>query len=950
MKNFLQILLTLILFYTNFIFSQVTINDPRFNEQWYLYHQGVPTNQRADIRAWEAWSITTGSQNIKIAIIENNSIPNSTHPDLLGRITTHNTILISEHACQVAGMIAANPNNIGIVGVNWQSPLNAYAFTNITQDLNDRILQARNDGNKIISISHGHTEPVGDVELASTYNNNVTTFKSMGNNQGSGISYPATHAGVIAVGASTIDNTRALYSNFGNHIEFLAPGGDGFGAPNNRNILTTSSNDYVYSSGTSLATPLTAGAAGLLLAKRNDLYNDDIKNLLIISCDKLPQMQGQNFTQEHGYGRVNIKKALDFLQPPYQLSHLSAFGGIVHSNTDLYQMSIFGVPGLGSGVYLVKRYDVRKNVSFNHHYDHFVWGRGVGTNGWSGANPNYGMNFCDVIPGSITSNSATLRTFVYEIVGHGWYPTSPQNVSFNYTVLGKPLYAPIISGFTQTPNPICIGQTGTVTVNLSQGNGNLTYSWSYSDKPSYVTVTFSGNKAYVTNNYSGNRYAKGNPPPEVPEFTLYCTVTNSAGSSYRFTTCYVSTQCGGCPTLAFEENGELINENPLLITSLSNPGTDITDYYFINTPVTPVNNRLKFTIHEPETEHTWFDQVKLIEARVNSNEYAAVTSDGEVVNYVKQTVPFIMLLNDSIDVTELLADLDSNIVSVEAGDYITVFLIRGESSGDDEDNMIMGGEEPGPPQKRISGNVKFISSINKGNTDASADNIIMQDDFIENYGNFYFRPNLSIICKRLGSLPNGNLQIIFEQAVDLDYLVIARNLRSARIRELLLLEAQHSESGDITSRLSNIDEVYGELLPGERIDFTFAANEGKGRRAYILKTVGRYETDSAYVVDKVASLQKSQDNNIILENALFDNYPNPFNPATIINYAIKEAGLVSVKVYDILGSEVATLVNENKPAGIYDVEFNASNLPSGVYFYSISTKEFHQVKKMLLIK
>ena len=83
---------------------------------------------------------------------------------------------------------------------------------------------------------------------------------------------------------------------------------------------------------------------------------------------------------------------------------------------------------------------------------------------------------------------------------------------------------------------------------------------------------------------------------------------------------------------------------------------------------------------------------------------------------------------------------------------------------------------------------------------------------------------------------------------------------------------------------------------------------------------------------------------------LFQNYPNPFNPSTIIGYKVKEAGLVKIKVYDILGSDVATLVNETKDAGNHFVEFNASNLPSGVYIYTLQVNEYYECKKMLLLK
>ncbi|MEZ4689013.1 MAG: T9SS type A sorting domain-containing protein [Ignavibacteria bacterium] len=80
------------------------------------------------------------------------------------------------------------------------------------------------------------------------------------------------------------------------------------------------------------------------------------------------------------------------------------------------------------------------------------------------------------------------------------------------------------------------------------------------------------------------------------------------------------------------------------------------------------------------------------------------------------------------------------------------------------------------------------------------------------------------------------------------------------------------------------------------------------------------------------------------------NYPNPFNPVTNLGFGISELGFVSLKVYDIEGKEVVTLVNENKTAGYYNVQFDGSKLSSGVYFYRLETKGFVQTKRMMLIK
>ena len=105
------------------------------------------------------------------------------------------------------------------------------------------------------------------------------------------------------------------------------------------------------------------------------------------------------------------------------------------------------------------------------------------------------------------------------------------------------------------------------------------------------------------------------------------------------------------------------------------------------------------------------------------------------------------------------------------------------------------------------------------------------------------------------------------------------------------------------------------------------------------------------------STSVSNTNNIPSELFLAQNYPNPFNPETTIEYTIpvkarrgEPLQKVTLKVYDLLGREVATLVNEEKTAGHYEIDFNASGLPSSVYFYQIKTSSFSQIRKAVLLK
>jgi len=83
---------------------------------------------------------------------------------------------------------------------------------------------------------------------------------------------------------------------------------------------------------------------------------------------------------------------------------------------------------------------------------------------------------------------------------------------------------------------------------------------------------------------------------------------------------------------------------------------------------------------------------------------------------------------------------------------------------------------------------------------------------------------------------------------------------------------------------------------------------------------------------------------------LYQNYPNPFNPVTKIMYDVSRQSFITIRIYDILGREAAVLVNETKQQGSYEVSWDASNFPSGVYFYELQAGTFTERKKMVLIK
>ena len=158
------------------------------------------------------------------------------------------------------------------------------------------------------------------------------------------------------------------------------------------------------------------------------------------------------------------------------------------------------------------------------------------------------------------------------------------------------------------------------------------------------------------------------------------------------------------------------------------------------------------------------------------------------------------------------------------------------------------------------------------------------------------------------------------------------------------------------NNFEKIGFVPGFGTTSEKRSYSFVDNKvSNGKYFYKLKQI---DLDGSYKYSDIVEANVVQ----LLTYSLEQNYPNPFNPTTKIKFTIPdvalsgvEGSLVSLKVYDVLGNEVATLVNEYKPAGSYEVEFNGhsdggQNLSSGIYFYTLQSGSFFQTRKMILMK
>ena len=446
---------------TNKPHGTATPNDTLFSLQWSLRNTGQTSGTfGADIKATQAWDITTGSQNTKIGIIDGGV--EGWHEDLSGKVSGDVGYGWDGHGFGVAGIAAANSNNtFGVAGVDWNARI-------ISKRIDDASPQATyfaimdavlNHGVQIINNSWWYTDgndnPVYSVvhrmAYAKAYNFNVVAVASMGNREQTHpgqTQYPAGFGqGIIAVGNTIHNDQRNVSSSTGSHISVVAPG---------TNIWTTVPDPtptgfYDTRSGTSYVAPHVSGLAGLLLAYNPNLYNDDIQQIIQLSADKVPQMQGQNWTPQHGYGRVNAYEALKRLRAPYVLNHVTTTGGTVHSTSSEYNISIFGASGIPDGPYGVRRREIRKTVTFSYLDEVWAWGRGAASVGWglSGSGQNqFAMGFVEPVPGTLTNTSVTLRTYIYEVkryntigqfmYSYGWQPATADNVNFAYTIHGIP--------------------------------------------------------------------------------------------------------------------------------------------------------------------------------------------------------------------------------------------------------------------------------------------------------------------------------------------------------------------------------------------------------------------------------------------------------------------------------------------------------------------------------
>ncbi|AMV10758.1 S8 family serine peptidase [Geobacillus thermoleovorans] len=296
----------------HYIYMQNEWNKPAPvpNDSFYARYQwNLPA-----IHTEDGWTLSRGKRNVPVAIID--SGVDLTHPDLTRRLLPGYNVLADDrspndengHGTHVAGIIASQPNNgEGVAGITWFNPIMAVKALNAdgygtSIDVAKGIRWAVDHGAKVINLSLGNYQPSSVLEEAIRYADahDVVLVAASGNDSTSQASFPAAYPEVISVGAVNPDLSYALYSNYGDYMDVVAPG---------TNIASTfAGHRYAALSGTSMAAPHVTALAALIRSVNPRLSNDEVRDIILESADDLGERGKDPY---YGYGLINVYRALE---------------------------------------------------------------------------------------------------------------------------------------------------------------------------------------------------------------------------------------------------------------------------------------------------------------------------------------------------------------------------------------------------------------------------------------------------------------------------------------------------------------------------------------------------------------------------------------------------------------------------------------------------------------
>src|SRR5574341_405438 len=403
---------------------------------------------------------------------------------------------------------------------------------------------------------------------------------------------------------------------------------------------------------------------------------------------------------------------------------------------------------------------------------------------------------------------------------------------------------------------------------------------------------------------------------------------------------------GGCPFVYTWDGNKFVEDNTILTQSeFSYSSTPLTDLYKLNKPLAENNGEYLLQIKEFENEETQLDEAELIAVDRPQSVKVGITPEGKILAYDKILLPVSCVDDEGKDQLGLITNRDEMLFEAKGPGYL--LLTFNNPKNKEFSNYLRpvtaeSTDLPCPPDvcfpKRIGVNNSMVVELEDS------------EGHWHTLGTLAPRANADKASLVLGSadIPLGEqfrVKISWTLDYQADWLGFYLPTEQTWYQEDLGLQsAVHSTKGDISAKMATADGNSTKLVPGESINLKFPVSSSKPEgmvRDFVFKSVGyytRYDRASA-----------SGPFTYKLQN----NYPNPFNAQTEIQYALPEPSEVNLSVYNIMGQKVRTLVEGRQSAGVYKVIWDGRNekgetVASGVYFYTLRAGTYIETKKMTL--
>ncbi|HMQ67371.1 MAG TPA: T9SS type A sorting domain-containing protein [Ignavibacteria bacterium] len=601
----------------------------------------------------------------------------------------------------------------------------------------------------------------------------------------------------------------------------------------------------------------------------------------------------------------------------YRDGNNSPFFSLSNGSVELLRENVFGVffssedcESVASGAYYLKQYKITFTIQgdFTDSIPDLVNEYSLG---YPGSLPNPQNRWAYVI--SRTDNEIKFGTFVYRlgnILGQdlGYVPCRPEEARVVFRYDGQPniLYMQSYPALLTPSNHLAI-----ITNNTSGYYDSSI--WSDSNNIQNHQMTPYLDYAILNANMSGST-------SELLEYySIHLQVSNNYfnSNSFKFHPIF-GQDPQGCPAVVFKEKGIDVTENHILTTSLANPGSDVDDFYLTYNPFNADKDTISFNVSEKGNDITKIDLLKMYQIEAEKNTEAAVTVDGQVINFENDQDRNKVITNHDLDVSEELRSIDNITYTLDKDSVLKIIVPPG-----DENYLVIRG--------RTKASKEIISFRMNTSLNENAD--------------IYLRELPGDVCIKLDKPNFTSLTLTALQKCEIDRIALVKDLNTNSVYELDMIPPPDNQR-DFSKIIAYDDNNYLTVGNGRNVSLSFLNKKNMDKdHYYYLKINGSYIKSEDPIKDN-AELRSSNK----FKFKLHENYPNPFNPSTIIRFEIPENGHVKLSVYDITGRLIRTIVDEFRNAGAYESAFDGSSLSSGFYFYRLESGRNIETNRMILLK